>query len=365
MRTKEIDKTFLWIVTALALIGLFIFSSASLGLVARSGAPFGIVFMRQFIFGVLLGSILAFGASKLDFNYWRKWAFLIFIASVVLTFAVWIPGLGFEHGGAKRWLSLGILSFQPAELLKFAFVAYFAAWLASIKTKVKTFKYGLLPLVILLGIIGVALLIQPDTDTFFVIVAAGLGMYLIAGARFRDILIIALTGILLLGALVTVRPYLMSRVSIFLNPSADPLGAGYQIQQSLIAIGSGGALGRGLGQSVQKFEYLPEPVGDSIFAVFAEEWGLLGSLVLLGLFLAFAMRGFQVATHASNSFGTLLVSGIVLIIVIQSLANIAAMLGVIPLSGMPLIFASQGGTALALALFEVGVVMNVSRHMKK
>jgi cell division protein FtsW len=156
----------------------------------------------------------------------------------------------------------------------------------------------------------------------------------------------------------------MARISIYLNPLADPLGAGYQIQQSLIAVGSGNWFGRGLGQSVQKFEYLPEPIGDSIFAVFAEEWGLIGSILLLGLFTAFIIRGFQIALRAPTHFGTLLVSGLVLMIGIQSLFNISAMLGLVPLSGMPLIFVSQGGSALALALLEVGIIMNVSRQMR-
>jgi cell division protein FtsW len=365
MNSKEIDKPFLAIVVALVVVGLFIFSSASLGLVARDGAPFGIVFMRQLIFGVFLGGFLAYWMSKIDYRNWRNYGFYIFILSVLLTLAVWIPGLGFEHGGAKRWLSLGFMSFQPAEVLKLGFIVYFSAWLTSIKDGVRTFKWGVIPYLVLIGIVAVVLLIQPDTDTLFVIAAAGMGIFLIAGAKWRHILLIIIAGVLLLAGLVVSRPYLMARVSIYLNPLADPLGAGYQIQQSLIAVGSGNWFGRGLGQSVQKFEYLPEPIGDSIFAVFAEEWGLIGSILLLGLFTAFIIRGFQIALRAPTQFGTLLVSGIALMIGIQSLFNISAMLGLVPLSGMPLIFVSQGGSALALALLEVGIIMNVSRQMRK
>lgn len=364
MSTKEVDKPFLYIVISLVVLGLFIFSSAALGLVARDGYSFGYVFLRQVVLGVILGSLVAYITSRIPYKVWARNSLYLFIASLLLTLAVWIPGLGFEHGGAKRWLSFGLFSFQPAEFLKFAFIVYASSWVASVKDKIRTWRYGFFPFMIMLAVASIVLLIQPDTDTLVVIAAAGLGIFLAGGLPWKQFIAIILIGVFGLSAVIFTRPYLMQRVETFLNPASDPLGSGYQIQQSLLAVGSGRIFGRGLGQSVQKFSYLPEPMGDSIFAVYAEEWGLLGSLVLLGLFTGLALRGLRIAARAPSVFSGLLVTGIVIVIVFQSLLNIAAMLGVIPLSGMPLLFVSQGGSAMLFALAMVGVVLQVSRYQR-
>jgi cell division protein FtsW len=190
-------------------------------------------------------------------------------------------------------------------------------------------------------------------------------MFFVAGAELKHIGGIIGSGIALSGLLILVRPYIRDRIMIFLNPASDPLGAGYQIQQSLIAVGSGRFTGRGLGQSIQKFSYLPEPIGDSIFAVYAEEWGFVGCLVLLSLFAVLLVRGLRIAAHAPNTFSRLIVVGIVVSIISQAWLNIASMLGVFPLSGLPLTFVSHGGTALFFALAQMGVVLNVSKHTRE
>jgi cell division protein FtsW len=291
----------------------------------------------------------------------RRASFWLFILAIALNLAIFIPGVGLTHGGATRWLLIGSVSFQVSEVLKIASIIYFAAWLSLVKDKVIEFKKGFLPLLILLAIVGGLCLSQPDTDTFLVIASAMVAMYLAAGGKWRHLGYLILVGALGLVLLATTRPYIMARIQTFINPSEKSLTSGYQIQQSLIAIGSGGLTGRGFGQSIQKFNYLPEPVGDSIFAVAAEEFGLLGSLALLGIYVFFAMRSLKVAQASNTAFGGLLAVGIVTFIIVQSFVNIGAMVGVLPLSGIPLLFVSQGGTALLFVLAEAGILLSISR----
>ena len=366
MRSRiKIDKPFLVITVILVVAGFFIFSSASLGLLAKESSNYSSVAFSQTVLGLFLGSIALILAARLDYKLWKKWAFYLLIIAVILNIIVLIPSIGFEHGGARRWLRIGELSLQPSEALKFAFIVYFAAWAAGAKEKIKTFQYGFLPLLVLLGLCGVLLLQQPDTDTYMVIAATGIAMFVAAGGRWRYVLVIILAGLAGLSFLAFTRPYVMQRITTFLHPTSDSLGSGYQIQQSLIAIGSGGLFGTGFGQSVQKFTYLPEPVGDSIFAVAGEEFGFVGSVLLIAIFTLFAVRGLKIAGNVEDAFGRLVVAGIVIMIISQAFVNIGAMLGVIPLSGITLPFVSHGGTSLFISLFEIGVILSVSKHQKQ
>jgi cell division protein FtsW len=365
MRRRIIDRTFLITVIILVVVGFFIFASASLGLLARGGASFSSVAFSQLFLGMFLGSIALFVASNTHYKKLKQYSLYIFIASLLATLLVFIPGLGSSYNGATRWIEIFGLSFQPAEFLKIGFVIYFAAWLSGVRDKIHTLSYGVFPFIILLGLIGVPLLLQPDTGTFLVIALAGTAMFIAAGAYFRDLLVLGLAGVLGAAGLILARPYLMERILAFIDPSRDPLGTSYQIQQSLIAIGSGGIFGRGFGQSIQKFNYLPEPIGDSIFAVLAEEFGFIGGFLLIFLFLFFAWRGLRIAGRAPDHFGGLLVLGIVILIVAQSFINMASMLGVFPLTGLPLLFVSHGGSALFFTLLSVGVVLNVSKYARK
>ncbi|MFC1802092.1 FtsW/RodA/SpoVE family cell cycle protein [Patescibacteria group bacterium] len=365
MSNKKVDRIFFITIATLVLFGFFVFTSASLGLLTKGEGRFSSALFSQAVMGLLLGGIAFFTTTKVHYRKYKKFAFYIFLTSIILTLLVFVPKIGMSHGGASRWLLLGPISFQPAEFLKLGFVIYYAAWLTGIKDKVKTVKYGVLPLVIMLGLIGGILLSQPDTGTFLVILISAIGMFIVAGARWKHISILGLISALGFGVLVLLRPYIWERVLTFIDPARDSLGAGYQIQQSLIAIGSGEIFGRGFGKSIQKFNnFLPEPIGDSIFAVTAEEWGFIGSIFLISLFLILTFRGFKIASNAPDRFSSLLVVGIILLISSQSLINIGAMLGVFPLIGMPLLFVSHGGTALLFALAEVGIVLNVSRYMR-
>lgn len=364
MKNKKVDKIFLVTVIFLTIFGFSVFASASLSLLARDGAKFSSIAFNQTFFGLFLGSLACFIVSKIHYRVWRKYALYIFLAGIIMTLLVFIPKLGFSHSGARRWLSIGGISFQPAEFLKISFIIYFAAWLSGVKEKAATFRYGLLPFLALIAIIGAIMLKQPDTDGLVVIAMAGLGVFVTAGARWRDIIILILTLLMAISATAYFRPYVMNRFLTFFNPAANSRDAGYQIQQSLIAIGSGEMFGRGFGQSIQKFKFLPESMGDSIFAVASEEFGFIGSFLIIIVFVFFVFRGLKIALKSPDMFGGLLVVGIVILVISQSFINIASMLGVIPLSGLPLIFFSQGGTSMFFTLAEMGIILNVSRYRK-
>lgn len=361
-KPQAVDTLLLGLIVLLVFGGFMIFSSASLGLMAREGATFGSVSFSQFFFGVIGGGIALLLMSNVHYRHWRRYAFYIYILAIVGTLAVFIPGLGMSHAGATRWIDLGITTIQPAELLKIGYVIYLATWLSGTNHQINRWKYGLVPFWIITGITGGVLLMQPDTDTFLIMATAGLAMFFTAGARWHDIGLTLLAGVVLLAVVAFMRPYVMDRVATFLDPNSDPLGSGYQIQQSLIAVGTGGLTGRGFGQSIQKFEYLPEPIGDSIFAVYAEEFGFLGATVLIATLVALTLRGYRVASVARDTFGALLVVGFITIIIAQAFLNIAAMVALAPVSGLPLPFISHGGTALLTILAALGIVLNVSKY---
>lgn len=361
-KSSEIDSLLLWITVTLVIVGFCIFISASLGLYAQQGLSLMAVATRQLLLGVFGGLAAMWLFSRIPYTFWKRVSVPLFIFSLILTALVFIPGLGYSHGGATRWIGLGPVSLQPVELLKIGFVIFFAAWYAHAGKKTKTLAYGVLPFIVMLLLVGTILFLQPDTGSLLVIILTAIAMFITAGARWLHIASITGIGATALAIFAYIRPYIKERLLTFINPTTDPLGAGYQIQQSLIAVGSGKWFGRGVGQSIQKFNFVPEPVGDSIFAVFAEEWGFVGALILLSLFVAFTLRGYKIAANSPDTFGQLLVVGIITLIAAQSFVNIGAMIGILPLTGLPLIFVSHGGTALFTALASVGIVLNVSRY---
>ncbi|MFH1472963.1 MAG: putative peptidoglycan glycosyltransferase FtsW [bacterium] len=362
MSRAKVDKPFLFVAITLTVAGFFIFSSASLGLLARGAENYSSVAFSQTVLGLFLGTVAFFFAMRSDYKFWKKSAFYILLGALILNVLVLVVGA--EINGARRWLSFGGLSFQPAEFLKFAFIIYFAAWASGVKNKFKEFRYGFLPLIILLSIVSVLLLLQKDTDNLAMIVVAGMAIFVSAGGKWRHLLALIMVGVISLSFVAFSRPYVMQRITTFMHPQVDSQGAGYQIQQSLIAVGSGGLTGRGFGQSVQKFNFLPEPVGDSIFAVAAEEFGFFGGVLLILLFASYATRGLKIASKVSDNFARLTVVGIVIMIAAQAFVNIGAMLGVVPLSGITLPFVSHGGTSLFFTLLETGIVLSVSRTQK-
>lgn len=360
-KTTKADRFLFGLILTLVVSGFVIFSSAALGQIGRTGASFSTVALKQ-LFILCTGFLMMVIASNIPYKTWRKYSPVLFLVGLILTSLVFVPDLGFGAGGAKRWLNLQFTTFQPSEFLKFSFVIFLAAWISARKEKIRSLKEGFLPFLIFLGTIGFLLIKQPDTGTFMVIVSAALGIFIVGGGKWSHILSIFILGISMVIILALTRQYVMDRLTTFLRPGEDSLGTSWQINQSLIAIGSGGLLGRGFGQSIQKFNFLPEPIGDSIFAVAGEEFGFIGSSLLICLFMLFGLWGLKIAGQTKDPFGRLLGVGFVILITAQSFINIGAMIGLLPLTGVPLSFISHGGTALFFSLIEVGIILNISRQ---
>ena len=356
------DRFFFGLSIAITLFGLFILASASLGISTyQFGGPY-YYFLHQLVYGFLPGLAAIYFTSRLRYSFWKNYSLYILLAAILLTSLVFIKGVGFYYGGAHRWLSFGSISFQPSEFLKLAYVIYLASWLESKSKSISSFRFGFLPFVIMSGFIASFLIMQPDIGTLGVLMASVLALFFVSGGSVKQLL--GLSGVLALivGFLIVMEPYRLERVKVFWDSSHDIEGSGYQINQALIAAGSGGFWGRGFGLSRQKFSYLPEPIGDSIFAIVAEELGFIGAAVLLSLFLVLFLRGMQISKYAPDDFGKFLACGIMFLIIFQVLINISAIIGLLPLTGIPLSFVSYGGSALAVTMAEIGIVLNISRY---
>lgn len=361
-RGSSPDYPFIVFLGVLVVFGLVMLASASSEL---SQAQFGNSYYyleHQMLFGLLPGIAGFFIALFVDRQIWKKLGVFLLLGSIILLLLVFTP-LGFKAFGSERWLDIGGFGFQPGELVKAAFLIYMAAWMAKSQTRSKSFMGGLVPFLILLASVLVPLVLQPATTTAVLILVAALAMYFTAGAKIRFIVLVVLLGALAVVSLILVTPYRMQRILGFLNPSSDPLGNTYQINQTLIAIGSGGVGGVGYGRSTTKLSYLPEPMGDSIFAVIGEELGFIGSFALIVFFLLFIWRGLAIARATPDLFGRLLGTGFMTIVGLQAFIHIGANSGLVPLTGVPLPFISYGGTALAVLLTMSGLMVNIS--MKK
>ncbi|MBI2054354.1 MAG: cell division protein FtsW [Candidatus Staskawiczbacteria bacterium] len=330
---------------------------------------------HQLLFGFVPGLIFAAIAYKFPLDKLKKLAPVLFALNLLLMLLVFAPFIGSKFYGAHRWISIGKITFQPSELLKITSVLYLSAWIASkfSKTsakgwilKAKKSYYNLIwvfvPFIVFLSVISVILKIQPDISTMGIIGLTLIFLYFSSGTPFWHTIASISAGIAGLFFLITTKSYRFDRWLIFINPGSDPLGKGQQLNQSLIAIGSGGFFGKGLGMSAQKFGFLPQAMTDSIFAVFAEETGILGSFILVSLFVLFCWMGFKIAKSTEDKFARLTAIGITFWIVFQALVNISSVAGIFPLSGIPLPFFSYGGSHLITELVGVGLLLNISKN---
>ncbi|MCB9798220.1 putative lipid II flippase FtsW [Candidatus Nomurabacteria bacterium] len=317
---------------------------------------------RQLVFGVLPGVIAFLVLSKIDYRMWYKYMWYIYAACIGLLLLVFVPGVGLTINGARSWISIFGYTLQPAELAKLGFVLFFAAYLAAIDKHVMNLKSGLLPAFLFtLGPV-LLLVIQPDTGTLAIFLAMIFTMLWVAGARYAHLGMLAGVGAAGLALMILNAPYRVARFMTFLHPELDPLGIGYHINQALLAVGSGGLFGQGFGQSRQKFQYLPEVHSDSIFAVFAEEMGFFFAAAFVLLLVFIVLRCLRLAKQSTDNFGRLIVVGITTWFFIQSFLNIGAMIGILPITGVPLPFVSHGGTALMISMAAVGLLTSVSKH---
>ncbi len=320
---------------------------------------------RQLLLGVLPGTILFFLLAKFDYHKLKNYATIIYGGVLVLLILVFIPGIGSTYGtNSHSWINIFGNSFQPAEVAKLALIIFMSAYLVKIGQGIRDLKHGFL-LALGVGMIPIVLIIlQPDIGTMSIMFSILFAMLFVAGAKWPHILGLAGVGVAGLVAMVVAAPYRAARLMTFLHPELDPQGVGYHINQAFLAVGSGGILGRGLGHSLQKFQYLPEVHSDSIFAVFAEEMGLLFAVGLVVLIVLIIARGFVLAKNAPDQFGRLLASGIIIWFALQSFLNIGAIVGLLPLTGVPLPFVSHGGTALMISMAAVGILINISKYAK-
>lgn len=359
----KIDFQFLGIIIILLSFGLIMILSAS-SPVAHSSAMTGYdsfyYFKKQLVWA-LIGFFLMFVTSNYDYRKLRRWSGIALVVSFVLLLAVLIPGIGVVVNDARRWIQLGPINFQPSEVAKFGVVLFMAESLARNHKVLKKFG-GLMYYLIILGVFAGIIMLEPHFSCTMLIMSAAAIMLFVSGARWKHIGILAIPVVVVIIIMVVSAPYRLARVTTFMDPFKDIKGEGWQIVQSLYAIGSGGIFGAGIGQSRQKYLNIPEPQNDFIFSIICEELGLFGAILVIALFVFLIYRGIKIALNAPDLFGTLLVVGIISLIAMQALVNIAVVTSSMPVTGMPLPFFSYGGTALAITMAEMGVVLNVSRY---
>ncbi|MFZ0216663.1 MAG: putative lipid II flippase FtsW [Candidatus Dormiibacterota bacterium] len=359
----ERDRMDVWLLAiAIALLG------AGLGMVLDASQAYSYltthnsfnIFFHQVAYAVvgLVGLVIA---SRIDYHALRRWAPLLFFGAMALMAAVLIPHVGVNSGGAQRWINIGpITQFQPSEVAKLAIALYFAHWMAGRGRRLESFTDGFLPYAILMGVVVGLLALQKDLGTLIVTTAMMIAIYFAGGGRKRYLVTLAGAVIVVMIGLVYVERYRMQRLTTFLNPFADPSNSTLQSYQGLVALGSGGLTGVGLGHSVQKYQWLPEAQTDFIFAIIGEELGLIGCTLLIAGFVVLIVRGYRAAMRAPDRYGVALATGITTWIACQALLNMGVVTATVPITGVPLPLISYGGTALTVTLTAIGVLLNIS-----
>jgi len=361
----KIDYNLLSAILVLLAAGLIMLASASNVLSYNVSSTGTYYLMHQVLYGVLPGLVLMYIASKINYKVWQKLAPWIMLLVIVALLMVLFPGVGAKVGNSRRWIQKGFFSFQPSEAAKLALIFYIAAWMDKKHRHIDDFWYGFIPTLSMILIVAALIILEPDMGTMIVVTLTGLTMLFVGGSRLKHLGWFFVVGLVAFGILVKLEPYRIQRFVAFLNPTADPQGIGYQINQALLAIGSGGWFGYGYNQSRQKHNYLPEVMGDSIFAVIVEELGFLRALIFPFLYIWFAILGWRTARNVDDIFGKMVAVGIVSWISFQAIINIGAITGIMPLTGIPLPLVSYGSSALVVNLTAFGVLLNISKNAVK
>lgn len=357
------DTMLIGVAALLTGIGLIVLYSAGAVVGYQKFGQADYFLIRQ-LFYCIVGIGCMVVTALVDYHVYKKYAVPMLVGSIILLVAVFTD-LGVGAGGAHRWIGIGSFQLQPSEIVKLTFLFYLAVWLEKRQTRLQDYSYGLLPFIVLLGTIAGLILLQPDLGSLTIIVCISVIVYFVAGAPLLHLAMLLLGGTGAMAIAVQLAPYRLERLTTFLQLNVDPKGAGYHITQALIAIGSGGLFGRGLGHSLQKFNVLPEVTSDSIFAVMAEELGFFLVVGVIALFGIFLWRGVSIARNAPDMFGRLIAIGVAAGVMVQALVNIGAQTAILPLTGITLPFISSGGSSLVITLASVGVLINISRQGRK
>ncbi len=361
LRTKQGDHILLFVVIALMGIGLImVYSASSLNSIAMMSD--GLYYFKRQLIWVCVGLLGMLFFSVVPYTKLEKVTVPLLVVAILLLILVLVPGVARDIGGAKRWLRFGGVGFQPSELAKFCFVLYMAHSMSMRQDKIESFVQGMVPDLLVTGLIFLLILKEPNLSTATLIGGTYLVMYFLGNGSVRNLLGLGFVGVIMVISLIFRAGYRLQRLMAFINPWENAQGSGYHIIQSLVAIGSGGLLGFGLGQSRQKFFILPERHTDFIFAIICEELGLLGGIFVLGLFMVLIWRGLYIATRAPDMFGFLLASGITAVIGLQVVVNIGVVLSLIPTTGVTLPFISYGGSSLVFLAMGVGILLNISKY---
>ena len=360
-RRTGVDRTLLTILALLLMAGILALFSATYYKAVDHGDA--LLEVKRQLIGVALGAVLMLIASRIPYTFWRDPRIVVaaLAVSYVLLILVIIPGVGVYLNGSRRWLNIAGMSFQPSEVAKIASVLYLASTLSFRTKQVEKLFRGIVPLLIVPGVMFLLILEQPNLSTAGSIVIVAVLMMLLAGAKWSHLGLMGIAGFCLGTVYAWIEPYRRERLLSFRDPFAQMSDEGYQLSQSLIAIGSGGLFGRGLGQGRQKFSFLPYPESDFIFAIVGEDFGLLGCTAVIVLFVAFAFAGMRIAVSCPDRYGCMLAAGLTAMIVVQAALNIAVVIGVMPTTGLPLPFFSAGGTSISLLMASTGIILSVSR----
>jgi len=358
---EKVDRWLLISSFFLLILGFLTLTSASI-YVSEKNYGFGFYYsLRQIVVGFLPGIILGLILYKVDFSKLKKWSFFLLLLNILFLVLVFVPKIGLERGGARRWINLKYFTFQPSEYLKLIFILYLSSWLESRLLKKKEGTLTFFAFLFLLGAISLLLILQPDFSTLLIIWTISLSVYFLLDTPLWHIVLLAVILFLVGTFILVLTPYRVQRILAFLNPESDPLGMSYQLKQGIIAIGAGRIFGSGIGLSKQKLGILPQSITDAIFPIFAEEWGFVGCVLLFYLYLIFFWRGIKIGREQKNIFAKSIAFGISVWIISQTILNIGGMLKLLPLAGVPLPFISYGGSALSIEIGAIGLLLKISK----
>jgi cell division protein FtsW len=362
-KSNNMDFTLLITILILLALGVaMVFSASSISSQLKFQDKY--YFLKSQGAYAILSIVVMFVLSKINYKILGKVAPLMIVVSMVLLLLVFVPGIGLRLNGALRWIKIGPMTVQPSEIAKFAMILFMAKSISNKKDKIRSFTQGVVPYIILMGIFCFLIILEPNKSMAMIFILITFTVLFSAGAKVWHLLVWGLPIIPAAAYIFIKDKYSLNRITSYMDPWADPLNTGYQAIQSLLALGSGGIFGLGLGNSRQKFFYIPEPQNDFIFSIIGEELGFIGTFTIIVLFLLLIWRGIRIAIHAPDSFGCLLATGIVAMVGIQVVLNIAVATVSIPTTGVSLPFISSGGTSLLFVMANMGILLNISKHIK-